>query len=73
MSERTCCCDRFKKCVEKKEIIYAYDVTTEINETAWIAHGLWNMYYCPFCGAFIKGRGWGTYHKEHPPQSSNKE
>ena len=71
MHEQKYCCERFEECVKKKEIIYAYHpslASTELNETAWIAHKLWNIYYCPFCGEFIKGKGWGTYDKKHPPK-----
>ena len=71
MEEKKYCCERFERYVKKKQIIYAYQPPRpagELNETAWITHDLWNIYYCPFCGSLIKGKGWGTYDKTHPPK-----
>ena len=54
------CCDRFKEAVDLKEIIHADDN----DETEWFVKELWHLYYCPFCGAFIKGKGWGDSDKK---------
>jgi hypothetical protein len=58
------CCERFEESVNAKEIIHADDN----DETEWFLPGLWHLYYCPFCGAFIKGSGWGKYQNEHSPR-----
>ena len=58
------CCDRFKEAVDLKEIIHADDN----DETEWFVKELWHLYYCPFCGAFIKGKGWGDYDKKQSPR-----
>jgi hypothetical protein len=49
------CCERFRESVEEQEIVHA----DNDDETEWFIPELWHLYYCPFCGAFIKGRGWG--------------
>lgn len=54
------CCDRFYEAYLADEISFAYDKRTELDETEWFISGLWHLYYCPFCGAFIKGRGFGN-------------
>lgn len=62
------CCDRFKKAVDLKEINHA----DENDETEWFIGELWHLYYCPFCGAFIKGKGFGNYDKKYPPNRSDR-
>jgi hypothetical protein len=49
------CCERFEEAVREKEIMRA-DVN---DETEWYIGTLWHIYYCPFCGTKIKGKGWG--------------
>ena len=51
------CCNRFKESVKEKFIIRAigYD------ETEWYFDGWLHLYYCPFCGTNIKGKGFGEY------------
>ncbi|WP_224981294.1 hypothetical protein [Geomonas agri] len=34
------------------------------DETEWLLPEWLHIYYCPFCGSFIKGEGFGTYHEE---------
>jgi hypothetical protein len=51
------CCKRFYEAYLADEISHAYEVHSEIDETEWFISGLWHLYYCPFCGTFIKGRG----------------
>jgi hypothetical protein len=55
------CCERFKEFYEGGEITFAYTDTEEIDETQWFIEGLAHLYYCPFCGEYIKGRGFGAY------------
>jgi len=54
------CCERFYDAYLPDEISFAYEEHAEIDETDWYISGLWHLYYCPFCGAAIKGRGFGT-------------
>ena len=58
------CCKRFYEAYMADEISYAYEKHTAIDETEWLISGLWHLYYCPFCGASIKGRGFGDYYKK---------
>lgn len=62
------CCNRFRESVEEKFIIKAigYD------ETAWFADEWFHFYYCPFCGAHIKGKGWGTYDRDTKTKPKKK-
>jgi hypothetical protein len=53
------CCERFQECVAEKSIVYC----EEQDETEWAVPEFYHLYYCPFCGSFIKGRGWGEYEK----------
>jgi hypothetical protein len=54
------CCERFFEAYLADEISFAYEEYTEIDETEWYIGGIGHL-YCPFCGTFIKGRGFGTY------------
>ncbi len=59
------CCERFKESAEEQEIVHAgID-----DETEWFIPELWHLYYCPFCGALIKGQGWGTYDQKENKKS----
>jgi len=59
------CCERFHESVKTIECIARADDLPD--ETDWyIVHGL-HIYYCPFCGAFIKGEGFGDYDKKYSP------
>jgi hypothetical protein len=53
------CCKRFQECVAEESIVYC----GEQDETEWAVPEFYHLYYCPFCGSFIKGRGWGEYEK----------
>ena len=35
-----------------------------VDETRWFMPEWLHIYYCPFCGTFVKERGFGTYHKD---------
>jgi hypothetical protein len=66
------CCERFRKSYEQGEISYSYEQSDDADETEWYINYLWHLYYCPFCGAFIKGYGFGDYEKIHPPAKGTK-
>jgi hypothetical protein len=57
MKQKEHCCERFADAVNAKEIIHS----DENDETEWFINDLWHIYYCPFCGAYVKGKGWGRY------------
>ena len=54
------CCERFADAAREREIIPA----SEKDETAWFINRLWHIYYCPFCGESVKGKGWGQFNKK---------
>jgi hypothetical protein len=61
------CCERFQECYERGEISYSYEAESEIDETEWFIDQFHHLYYGPFCGAFIKGYGFGVYDDKYPP------
>jgi hypothetical protein len=61
MKPEKICCERFRDFYETGEIVFAYANIREIDETQWFIDGLAHCYYCPFCGEYIKGRGYGIY------------
>ena len=71
--KRRYCCERFKDAVEEEYFQYAYDHSSKIDETQWIIAGVAHIYYCPFCGKFIKGRGFGNYDESYPPDRFSKK
>jgi hypothetical protein len=66
------CCERFRESYEQGEISYAYESTHDIDETEWYVNGFHHLYFCPFCGAFIKGHGYGSYERTYPPAEGVK-
>jgi len=62
------CCERFAQCVAEHSIIYC----GVEDETEWAVPTFYHLYYCPFCGAFIKGRGWGEEDKRQSQQSRRR-
>jgi len=54
------CCPRFKNSVKEGKFTYAYKYNKGIDETQWIIPGWYHLYYCPFCGKYIKGKGFGV-------------
>lgn len=59
------CCERFEESAKDNEIQHCgID-----DETEWAIPGFYHLYYCPFCGAFIKGIGWGKYDEKYPPKN----
>ncbi|MFA5354796.1 MAG: hypothetical protein WC291_11255 [Thermodesulfovibrionales bacterium] len=58
--EYTYCCERFKESVEEGYIIKADDY----DETEWYLKEWLHIYYCPFCGAYIKGAGFGEFDEQ---------
>lgn len=63
----TFCCERFEEWYISGEICYAYEEYMDIDETEWYIATFAHLYYCPFCGSFIKGYGFGDYDKKYPP------
>lgn len=59
------CCSRFESSVKEGEFSYAYKYGNEIDETQWVITGWYHLYYCPFCGKYIKGRGFGIAPKPY--------
>jgi hypothetical protein len=53
----TYCCDRFQECIEEKEIVHSEE---NDDETEWYIPQWHHLYFCPFCGCYIKGQGFGT-------------
>jgi hypothetical protein len=63
------CCSRFSESVGGKVFIHSSDD----DETEWFMPEWLHIYYCPFCGAFIKGKGWGEYKgEEGAPKKKGK-
>ncbi|MFA5148522.1 MAG: hypothetical protein WC491_05300 [Candidatus Omnitrophota bacterium] len=62
------CCERFKEFYDEDSIQYSYEHGLTIDETDWTIDRFAHLYYCPFCGAFIKGYGFGNYEKKYPPK-----
>jgi hypothetical protein len=50
---------------ERGEISYSYENSSDIDE-------FYHLYYCPFCGAFIKGHGSGNYDEKYPPAEGTR-
>jgi hypothetical protein len=67
LKTKTFCCERFKESYERGEVSYSYEQKPDIDETEWHIAGFYHLYFCPFCGAFIKGHGFGDYDKKYPP------
>lgn len=63
------CCDRFKESVTDGNILHADDIP---DETEWYLPEAGHIYYCPFCGSFIKGEGFGTFHGETQPNNATR-
>ena len=59
------CCTRFKESVEEHYILKSegYD------ETEWYLKEWLHLYYCPFCGASVKGKGFGDFDTQRKDQS----
>jgi hypothetical protein len=55
---KTYCCFRFRESVKVDKTIMK---ATGYDETEWYIPQGSHIYFCPFCGRKIKGRGFGTY------------
>jgi hypothetical protein len=66
------CCERFNEWYQSGEICYAYEGNQAIDETEWYIDGIGHLYYCPFCGAFIKGYGFGNYDEKYSPNKKTR-
>jgi hypothetical protein len=53
------CCERFKETVEEGK----FEKAEEQDETEWYMPEWLHIYFCPFCGASVKGSGFGNYKK----------
>jgi len=72
VSEMPLCCERFAESYGRGEICYSYEDSPEDDETEWYIDGFYHLYYCPFCGAFIKGHGFGNYDDKYPPAQGTR-
>src|SRR5271157_1578214 len=68
MAKTKYCCERFSEALKNNEVVHG----SKNDETEWFIDGLWHIYYCPFCGASIKGRGWGDYTRSNKKSKKNK-
>ena len=55
------CCVLFEESVKEKKFLHAKGC----DETEWHIPEWHHIYYCPFCGTNVKGKGFGTYDKDH--------
>jgi hypothetical protein len=58
------CCVRFKESVREGKFVHALGP----DETEWFMPEWFHIYYCPFCGKLVKGRGTGTFDRRRPKQ-----
>jgi len=54
------CCSRFREGVAEGKIVRA----AGLDETEWFFPEWVHIYYCPFCGILVKGKGFGNYDRE---------
>jgi len=59
MAKTRVCCRSFKESVEEKKFIHSKGV----DETEWYIPEWYHIYFCPFCGTNIKGKGFGKLDK----------
>ncbi|ATW24575.1 hypothetical protein [Candidatus Formimonas warabiya] len=60
MEKITFCCERLKDAYEEIDPDHEVLVfTEEFDETQWFISGLAHLYFCPFCGSYIAGNGFG--------------
>lgn len=60
MDEITFCCKRLKdayEVIDQNHEILVF--TRRYDETQWYISGLAHLYFCPFCGSYIAGEGFG--------------
>jgi hypothetical protein len=62
------CCERFVQCAEEGSIFHC----GKEDETEWAVKDFYHLYYCPFCGNFIKGQGWGEYNQKAPSKQRER-
>lgn len=58
--ERHYCCNRFQDSVIEGK----FQHSNEPDETEWFMPEWLHIYYCPFCGESIRGKGFGSYDQE---------
>lgn len=54
------CCERFRDSVKEGKLVHSLS----LDETEWFMPEWLHIYYCPFCGTSVKGRGFGMFDKE---------
>ena len=62
--KRKYCCIRLKESIYNGSIGFSPKRTKD--ETRWFINGGYHIYFCPFCGKYIKGKGWGRVIKGFP-------
>ena len=63
------CCNRFQESVKDRYIIKSHG----FDETAWYLKDWLHIYYCPFCGANIKGKGYGEFDIDKKSKAKKKD
>ena len=53
------CCVRFEESVKERKFVRS----PRGDETEWFMPEWLHIYYCPFCGTLVKGRGTGNFDK----------
>lgn len=53
----TYCCERFEETVKEKRFVKA----SMKDETDWYMPEWLHIYFCPFCGKNVKGKGYGSF------------
>jgi len=60
VGEISFCCARLKDAYKEIDPDHEILVFTEkFDETQWFINGLAHLYFCPFCGSYIAGHGFG--------------
>lgn len=60
MEEIHFCCERFQEVYNEEDAEHeVFIYTVDFDETQWYIPGVGHMYYCPFCGSYIAGNGFG--------------
>lgn len=55
------CCPSFEKSIAEG----IFEKADEDDETEWFIPKWYHIYFCPFCGTSIKGKGFGVYDIEN--------
>lgn len=63
MRNKDFCCERFKDSVEEGKFVHS----SGLDETEWFMPEWLHIYYCPFCGKLVKGKGTGDFNTSPSP------